>query len=88
MTDDGPRATVVLARAGRPVRVEPGSAAERRARETGFVPLRGEGPLDTTGMTWFALLATVRRLGFRGRTKAEALQFLRQRGLLDEQSEK
>jgi hypothetical protein len=32
-------------------------------------------------MTWFALLAAVRRLGFHGRTKAEALEFLRRRGL-------
>jgi hypothetical protein len=35
-------------------------------------------------MSWFALLAEVRRLGFEGRTKAEALAFLRRQGLLAE----
>ncbi len=83
MSDDRTRATVVLERAGRRIRAEPGSAAERRALESGFAP--AAGPPDYAGMTWFALLAAVRRLGFQGRTKAEALAFLRRRGLPDDQ---
>lgn len=88
MTDDSAapaRTTVVLERAGRRVQVEPGSEAERRAHESGFAPIGEAGLPDYAGMTWFALLAVARRLGFRGRTKAEALQFLRQRGLSEVQ---
>ena len=77
------KTTVVLVKAGRRVRVEPGSAADRRARDSGFAPAGGEGPPDIAAMSWFALLAAVRKLGFEGRTKAEALEFLRQRGLLE-----
>ncbi len=59
-----------------------------RARDSGFAPVGGEDPDDgqapeIAAMSWFALLAAVRKLGFEGRTKAEALEFLRQRGLLE-----